>query len=296
MGVKITNREYSELNSNDNTNWLLGNVGDWQTLKLECEVNIEYYGTQENSIFIDPFLKTFKLNNGKNWSDLGFDIGQAATYRFHFFDQGIWDIDLSTTFTILAVNGDIMEVSNMNLDTIPPGWQGSALSSETHPFNKGASYIDEVRMLVDTEPEGLKLTYAHVTNDDVENNSLNSLIDGTTTSFVLPNIKSVPIGASVNAGPIGFQSGMGVRQVRAVRLGKKAGTINTYLYEVYVNYLNCFFFDNPSDIINRKIPNYLIGENSLTDNFSLIFYPVWNNPNTKISNDPSKTKRLGNTG
>ena len=32
------------------------------------------------------------------------------------------------------------------------------------------------------------------------------------------------------------------------------------------------------------------------DNFKIIFFPKWNNPNTKIQNDLKNTARLGNTG
>ena len=39
-----------------------------------------------------------------------------------------------------------------------------------------------------------------------------------------------------------------------------------------------------------------MGEESLTDNFEIIGFPEWNNPNTQIKSDKGATKRLGNTG
>ena len=42
MAVKVINREYSELYRDEKTNWLIGNVGDWQKLKLQLEVGIDF--------------------------------------------------------------------------------------------------------------------------------------------------------------------------------------------------------------------------------------------------------------
>lgn len=308
MPVKITKRDYSEIFTTGTTNWLLGNVGEWQTLTIGCEVSVEYYGTQEDSVTIDFFQKTFKRNNGKSWSDLGFDIGQTGRYQFHY-KSDCWNVNLQSTFTIVAVNGDLMEVSNMNYDSTPgPQWtpgcglqiwdtgQYYHLPSQQHPYSNGSAYVDEVRLWANVEPEGCRVSYVHTTNDEVDSNSLNSVIDGTVTSLVQPNVKAQVVNIFNNMIPIGLQSGMSIRLGEVRKLGKKAGSLNIYKYEIKIQFLISSFFDSFDNILDRIMPEFLAGDNSFTDNFKLFFYPKWNNPNSSITNDIGRSERLGNTG
>ena len=78
MSVKIISRKYfNQFNTPaDETDWLLGNVGDWQRLEVGIEVDIKFNASTQESISTDIDEKTLKLNNGKSWIDYGFDIGE----------------------------------------------------------------------------------------------------------------------------------------------------------------------------------------------------------------------------
>lgn len=67
-------------------------------------------------------------------------------------------------------------------------------------------------------------------------------------------------------------------------------------YDIVLNYMITPFWDQISDIEQRRIPSFLENSESLTDNKNFKFYPVWNNPNTQVENDMTETQRLGNTG
>jgi hypothetical protein len=67
-------------------------------------------------------------------------------------------------------------------------------------------------------------------------------------------------------------------------------------FQFELEYLVSSFFEEVGNFVDVTPPSYLQGDGSLSDNFYTEFYPEWNNPNVKIVNDPSKTKRLGNTG
>ena len=106
MAVKVINREYSELYRDEKTNWLIGNVGDWQKLKLQLEVGIDFFGSNQNQIGIDYIQNSFTLLSGKKWGDFGFDVGQVVTlkYRLEKDTDGNGQIDqitnVETEFTI----------------------------------------------------------------------------------------------------------------------------------------------------------------------------------------------------
>ena len=57
MGVKIIDRIYeNQFKPSSTTNWLLGNVGDWQRLTLDCRFAVEKVFT--------PFFSTRKEEGG----------------------------------------------------------------------------------------------------------------------------------------------------------------------------------------------------------------------------------------
>lgn len=293
MAVKITKRDYNEIFTTGTTNWLLGNVGEWQTLTIGCETTVYLLANQEKQVKIDGLNNAFLLQENENWSDYGFDIGQQLlfTYKLELDtdNNGVYEITAypQLAFNIINIQGNYMEVNTQILL-----W-GNA---NNITYNQNGIRISEASFQVDVEPEGCKVTYVHTTNDEVENNSLNSLIDGTTTSLVKPNVKIQPINVFQNMIPIGLQSGMSIRIADIKRLGKKSGTFGTYQYEIKIQYLISSFFENIDNVLEREIPEFLTGDNSFTDNFKIFFYPKWNNPNASITNDIGRSERLGNTG
>jgi len=56
------------------------------------------------------------------------------------------------------------------------------------------------------------------------------------------------------------------------------------------------FFEDLSNFELMLAPSQVFDASSLTDNFEIIGFPEWNNPNTQIKSDKQATKRLGNTG
>ena len=69
MGVKVTNRAYRNqfYPVAQETDWLIGNVGDWQQLRVEFDVTIDFLASSSETVTLDNINKTIKLNNGKKW-------------------------------------------------------------------------------------------------------------------------------------------------------------------------------------------------------------------------------------
>ena len=191
MGVKVISRKYNELYRPEDTNWLIGNVGDWQKLLLQVEVGIDVFGSSQTQIGIDYVQNSFKLLNGKKWSDYGFDVGQVVTlkYLLEKDTDGNGQIDQITNvevqFTITNLYDDIMEVDEtIDIENL-----------ETIPTNFGTKKISKVVFFVEEEPEGMRIQYQHISNDDFETTNLVSVIDQTTTELFNNQIKQNAIGA-----------------------------------------------------------------------------------------------------
>lgn len=214
MAVKVIGREYSELYTPGVTDWLLGNVGDWQKLLVTCEVAIEVFATSSQPISIDYINNSFTLSGGGNWGDYGFDNGMTLVFKYKLEEDTNQDGNFNqvTTFEqqhlILNVYASTMEVEGAI----------NAQDFENIPTNFGTKRITDVHIYVDQDPEGTKITYGHVTNANYQAANLNSFIDQSVTEFVMPNINSVIPGQWITMEPIGFQSGMSVRKCRVRKL------------------------------------------------------------------------------
>lgn len=290
MAVKVINRQYKEIFTDGETDWLLGNVGEWQELTLDVEAAIIVLGTVAKPIIINYVTNTFTLASGEKWGDLGFDNGMFLVFKYkHSVDtnsDGTFD-DVTVVqqqFSILNIFGSTMEVSG----------QINGQEFENIPVNFGTKKIHEVEMYVDKVPEGCRVKYSHISNEDSETENLSSFFDGSVTEFVLPEIGLQ--GAETSMEAIGIQSGMSVREIKVTSNGKKPGSINIYQFQIVIKYMISSLFEDISNFENSEKPSYLKGDGSLTDNFKLEFYPEWNNPNVRIKNDLVRTQRLGNTG
>ncbi|NIQ13097.1 MAG: hypothetical protein GTO02_01405, partial [Candidatus Dadabacteria bacterium] len=85
MGVRETNRKYfNQFKPASTTNWLLGNVGDWQRISLDIEYRVRADFPISSPLTItQPNILT--LSSG-NWGELGFAVGQTVTLRFTYTD------------------------------------------------------------------------------------------------------------------------------------------------------------------------------------------------------------------
>lgn len=307
MAVKVVNREYTEAFTSGTTNWLLGNVGEWQKLLLDVEASVIFEASDSETIDISSTNQTIKLNNGKNWADYGFDIGQVCRVVGHYIDtDGNWDLDLTCIFTIVNIYNSIIETTPLIWQsvTVPlpidpsisATWPANFVGDQTWPYERAVYSFLNVRVFANVEPEGARILYTHLTNADYQNHQLPSIIDSTTTEFIRPDVKSQGLNAIQPMQSVGLQSGMSVRGVTIKRKGLKPDTFNVYRYEIELQYMISSFFEDISNLENNEMPSFLVGDGSLTDNFKILFFPKWNNPNTLIQNAMENSERLGNTG
>ena len=64
MGVRVVERQYIDRFTNEPTDWLLGNVGDWQKGIFTVEASVDFLASAQNPIQIDDLNNTFIIANG----------------------------------------------------------------------------------------------------------------------------------------------------------------------------------------------------------------------------------------
>ncbi|HET8839201.1 MAG TPA: hypothetical protein VFM82_09455, partial [Flavobacteriaceae bacterium] len=209
MGVKIIKRIYNEDYSDTATDWLLGNVGDWQKVLIEVEAGVEFLANQQSPLQIDYVNNAIVLAGGQNWGQLGFDSGMVVTLRYKKSidsnNDGTFDQvqTISNDYTINNIYENVMEIEE---DLEVDGF-------ENIPTNFGTQKISEVILFANVDIEGCKLRYGHVPNNDQSEN-LASVIDGTTTEFILPQLNALTAGNWAYMEPVGKQSGMSVLRAK----------------------------------------------------------------------------------
>lgn len=216
MGVKVIERKYKNqfYPSTQSTDWLLGNVGDWQRLELTFEVTIEFNGTQSETISIDSTNNTLKLNNGKSWQSYGFDIGDACIMSWVvMLDPGNTGSFTETPF-VLNFN-----IQNLYGDTLETDVDFDFGQWTLIPTDRGNVKVVDVKVETLKEPQGMKFRYSHIANENYQTSNLTSFIDGTVTEFSYAGLNNLPTGVTALMNPDGLQSGMAIDNCRIQKLG-----------------------------------------------------------------------------
>ena len=153
------------------------------------------------------------MNSGSQWSQFGFDIGDQCSlkYRLTTIEDDLETItEIIVDFTILLDFGDTIEYS---------GGQGFVdVEYALIPTDRGNERISNVRIYTVKEFEGARITFGHILNETVQNDNLNSFIDGTTAELKKVGLNNLSLETWSNMDDIGMQSGMSIRKGRIRRI------------------------------------------------------------------------------
>lgn len=226
MGVKVINRQYKNqfYPTTQETDWLLGNVGDWQRLEVTFEVTIDFFASQQESVSIDTINNAFILNNGKAWQDYGFDIGDNIVLTY----LEMTDTDGDGTYTEVPVVMNF-NATNIYQDTMEVDIDLDFGVFEIIPSDRGTLKIKDVKFETLKEPEGLKFRYSHISNADYQSDNLISFIDGSTTEFSFAGLNNLVPNINVLMNPDGIQSGMAIERVYIKKLSGSSSSYDEIL-------------------------------------------------------------------
>lgn len=291
MAVTIKSRTYTnQFKPTSTTTWLLGNVGDWQKLTLVCEFAVEKVFDISDTLTINNPNELI-LNDGSTWGSNGFAIGMECNLDFYVLDLGSG----STTFNRIPffignlVGSSLFAVDSFGNPFTTWGFQYGQIA----PIRTATKEVQRVLVFSDQLPQGIDFKTTLLSNNQAPSGSLNSFIDGTVTIFRAENTDTLTIFTPTDfTYNLSFQSGLAVEKATVEYLGATGH---------YKNYKLELFFMMPCigellDFLNDLAPTVVRGAASITDNFEIIGYPVYNNPNCQIKNNPKNTLLLGNVG
>ena len=302
MGVEILKREYTNIfrPQDTNINWLIGNVGVWQRLNLEVSFGVYVDFDTTNTLFLDD-PDTMILTNGKSWNEYGFAEGDSIVIEWIYRDLSNPSTPVDYPNRVPALGNQIfidriednkayiVDSTGTPITTFGSGY------SNILPVQRGDFALVDVIVYTQKRPQGIKFTYGHLDNANSQSNNLSSFIDGTFTSFLKEDTDLIAVNSKVAMLPIGNQSGMSISHCNVKYLGSRNFGIE-HIYEIEVFFMVSAFFEDVTTFEDNIAPPALFDSNSVTDNFEIIAYPVYNNPNIIIKNDLSVTDKLGNVG
>jgi hypothetical protein len=294
MPVKILNRRYIntlETSPNDSTSFLLGNVGEWLHLLLQCEFTIRIDFGISNSLTVqDP--NVLKLNDGTSWGDWGFQVGDTIIFEYTIEDIATGNIATSYPgYIITALYGDTIELG-YTVGGVP---SNLGVYSQVVPGQTGEKKISKVAIYKnDPSFEGVRLDYAHIKNSQVQSGILNNVIDGTKLAFVAEDTESMTVGLRKQFEHYltPYQSGLSVARVDLTYRGQQG-------YKQFYDIEVIFMISSFGDLLNFQnliASDELAGANSITDQILITAYPVYNNPNVQVTNDLKRYIQEGNVG
>ena len=306
MGVEILTRQYKNMFRPQDAidplvreNWLLGNVGVWQELTLEVGFSVQIEFTTSNTLFLDD-PNCLTLTSG-TWNEYGFAEGDNIILQWTHTDMTqtpyvvtsqtltayygsglvyIDRIDSKKAYLVDSLGADLLDLGSPNTSIMPSTF--------------GNFKITDAVVYSTKQPQGIKLTYGQMENGNGTN--LTSFIDGTLTEFLKEDTDNpilMPIGTTLPMIPLGNQSGMSIAGTNITYLGPDGRAFN---YKIQIIFMISSFFENVTNFELMVSPSQTFDAASLTDNFEIIGYPVFNNPNIQIKNILANTSKLGNTG
>jgi len=285
MGLLIKSRKYSNRFQPEEVNFLLGNTGDWLKLKLECEFVVLIKFTLQAPLILD--YGNLVIGDGTYWNDYGFMEGDS--------------IYLIYTILTLNANGDIIDTDNtsefLTIDII----QGDIAilqtgfnypDSNVFPYVSGFKKVVDVKVYSDKKPEGLDISYNHLANSYADATLLQSVIDGSITKVFGEGLNTL----GLTWHDMEFSTSQSGMSVNSARWRFISSSVFYHTYEIEIVFMISSFYEYLSNFEDNIKPSYLIGEESLTDNFLIVAQPQLNNPNVRIQNDMTDTKKLGSVG
>jgi hypothetical protein len=270
----------------------------WQKLTVECDFAVRVEFDSTNQLFVDsPNVLT--LTSGDSWNDYGFAEGDSILFQWNHVDtsgsQPIKWYNVIGSFSVPADSLIIDRIENEKAFVVDVNGNpiNFNLWSNIFPAQFGDFAVADCSVVTISKPQGIRFTYGHVENSQFQNGDLSSFIDGSLTEFLAEDTDTMPTGFSKPMTAIGQQSGMSVAFCNLKYISQQ----NEYFtYEIEISFMISSFFDNITTFQNDVSPPQTFDANSLTDNFKIIGFPVYNNPNIKIQTDLSDTAKLGNTG
>lgn len=280
-----------------NISWILGNTGDWLSEFITFRVAFEKVISPQNAIQLLP-NNVIKNEDGQSWSNYGFAVGDVITLDVNGNSplSTPWTYSL-TGRTITWLSGDEMRVDGSDITIVPPPALGLNMSGAFNriPFQNGENNTQQtVKISVEKTPQSISIKHALVLNSESQSASLSSLIDGTQTEYLVNNVDTFIPYNSVPMLPVGMRSGAACYNATC-RL-ESASSLGGYIYRIAIAYMIPTIYEDITNLINMRAPDWLYNTESITSNFEISAFPTFNNPNLKVSSNKTQTAKLGNIG
>lgn len=292
MPVKVLTRKYTHIERplDNNITWLMGNVGVWQKLELLCEFEAAINFNTVHSLFMEE-PNVFTLNDGSTWKEQGFDVGDVFVLKF------AKTVISTNVLSVYTVNGTITEINGSQMKSSNTTLGAGALQSNIYPAQFADVKIHGCFIVSAKRPQGIKFAYGHMKNSDANSLNLASFIDGTVSEFDAKDTDTMLVNDVIPMTFLSLQSGMSVASCNLKYIGQAGGTlVSKHYYSIEVIFMISSFFEDINTFENLTSPDQTFDIESVTDNYKIIGFPAYNNPNVFVENDMNDTKQLGNTG
>ena len=230
MPVTVLEEVYTPIERplDQNIDWLLGNTGVWQQLRLKCEFNVYIRFSTTNQLFLEQ-SNIFTLTSGDNWNDYGFEEGDYFVLEWTTVDI-ITNSATQTTVpgNIVTLDDNIMYSDNTTLGA-------GANISNIFPAQGSDYKIYNVAIYAPNKrPQNIVFQPAFMKNSEYNNLVFTSFVDGSQTEFLAKDVDAMSVGSSISMIPLGLQSGMAIETANVKYLGVQN---YTHFYEFYMIFM-----------------------------------------------------------
>lgn len=291
MAIKILDRAYGNNYDTQDRDWILGNVGSWQTAKIQFEAIAQFYSSEDGQVMTDNGVNTLTLGNGKEWWEYALFVDGSFKVQIECLKTtaGATTVIFDEVGAISLIDGGFM-VTNIALATLPynsfPAYQVE--SNIQVIYHLKLTYWTDATKTTPIPFDQVKIGYNLVPNSTIEAGNLLSIIDSTPFEATILGIGAMAIDEIQDMTLLNFISGMAVKSMTLKKL-------TTFSFEIEIEYMVHGFFESANNYMNGTVPTYFNSEENLGDNFVIEAFAESNNPNIYVA--PLSVANIqGNTG
>ena len=283
MAITINSRVTTNaLAASGSTPYLNGNVGDWQETTINFSAVASFKTTVSVLVTVNTD-DTLTLSSG-NWEDYGFEVGDALTGTLNQTQVSTGtNTDTAISVNVTAIAGNIMTVDGAIFGTITTSF---VVGGTTGDYT-----LNWLELIADKTFTSVEFNYNQFLNSNYNSPTLNSFLDGSTTTWIASGLDATDTSTIVSMTPQTPQSGLTVESVTIVGDGKVSGVSS---FEIVVIHSISGIYEQTTDIQTPTNPSWFTGTEQLTDTYQITAQVTAGSSVGALVSDLKKNQ--GNTG
>ena len=288
MPLYITSKKFQNLFRPQETDTLIGNVGQRTKLIIEFEADIRFTSSDTNKINV---VNGNELTRGSgSWIADGFGVGDAVNIIALYFVGGNAG-SINQSLTIISISENTLIVQNSS--GLNPNLQTGLYPQPQ--FEDLGDFFSQMSVVKAVDFQGCDFKFNLAPNSVINSGSINSLIDGTAQQY---RVDSINVASSTPLPFTKLYDKSGSEETSTVIFGRGINSDGKHRFTIEHTFDIWGLFEDSEnlDVNNLEPPSWFEFQESLFDWIEITLLPDYNDVNQGVQLDAKLAAKKGNVG